>query len=75
MNRRIVQSTNIRSVGHDPRSNTLEVEFHDGGIYQYDGVPASDYSALVSSQSVGSHFHEHIKARYKSKRVGTTQHL
>jgi hypothetical protein len=75
MNRRIVQSSNIRAVGHDPRSNTLEVEFHDGGIYQYAGVPANEYAALVSSQSVGSHFHKHIKDNYKSTRVDKTQHL
>ena len=39
MDRTPVQSSNIRSVGYDPASRTLEVEFHSSGLYQYSSVP------------------------------------
>lgn len=38
MIRQPVSSSNIRSIGYDSKSNTLEIEFHSGGVYQYFGV-------------------------------------
>ena len=67
MERQSVTSSNIKSLGW--KNNTLEVEFHDGSIYQYTGVPASKHAALVAESgkekgSVGSLFHRTIKARH-----------
>jgi len=39
MLRMSVSSSNISSVGYDPKTQTLEVEFHNGGVYQYFNVP------------------------------------
>ncbi len=69
MNRQPVQSSNLRSVGYDPASQALEVEFQDGSVYQYSGVPASEYSGLMAASSKGSYLHEHIKDRYPYRRV------
>jgi KTSC domain len=33
MERQPVSSSNLKSVGYDPRSRTLEIEFHNGGVY------------------------------------------
>lgn len=67
MDRKPVQSSNIRSVGYDPRSLTLEIEFKgvkDGAaIYQYPNVAPETYRALINAPSVGSYFAAHIKAR------------
>ena len=41
MERERVTSSNIFSVGFDENSETLEIEFHDGSIYEYYGVPKS----------------------------------
>lgn len=38
MNRVPVSSSNIRSVGYDPQAQIPEVEFHNGGVYQYSHV-------------------------------------
>lgn len=35
-----VSSSNIASIGYDPGSETLEIEFTNGSIYQYFNVPA-----------------------------------
>ncbi len=69
MIRQPVDSSNLRSVGYDEATQTLEIEFHNGGIYQYYAVP-SVYQALMSAPSHGKYFHAHIKGVYQYKRVG-----
>jgi hypothetical protein len=69
MNRTPVGSSNIRSVGYDPASRTLEVEFHSGGIYQYSGVPEAIHQGFMHASSKGSYFHDHIKDRYPYRQV------
>ncbi|MDH7514679.1 MAG: KTSC domain-containing protein [Bacteroidota bacterium] len=69
MNRRPVRSSNIRSVGYDPASRTLEVEFNSGGVYQYSGVPETVYQDFMRAASKGSYFHNHIKGRYSNRQV------
>ena len=65
MERQPVKSSNIKSVGHDPNSNTLEVEFKDGSVYQYAGVDTDKHQALINAKSIGSHFHQYIKSSHK----------
>lgn len=62
MQRRAVRSSNIRSIGWE--NGTLEVEFHDGGVYRYSGVPESVFHAFLNAYSKGSFFHDHIRDRY-----------
>lgn len=69
MNRQPVESSSIRSVGYDPRTMTLEVEFDSGGIYQYSEVPESVYTGLIGATSKGSYFNEHIKDRYPCREL------
>jgi len=47
MVRQLVSSTNVRSIGYDDATDTLAVEFHSGGIYQYFDVPKTVYAALM----------------------------
>lgn len=69
MNRTSVHSSDIRAIGYEPETKTLEVEFHSGGVYQYSGVPESVYRGLLQSASKGSYFHNHIKDRYPFRRL------
>lgn len=69
MDRYPVQSSNIHSVGYDPTTMTLEIEFHSGDIYQYLNVPESIYLGLIHASSKGSYFHDHIKDHYRFKKV------
>jgi hypothetical protein len=64
-----VRSSNLRSVGYDPDSMVLEVEFHGGGIYQYMSVPEDIYHALMRAPSKGSYFNQHIKDRHRSRKI------
>lgn len=71
MEREYVQSSNLASVGYDSGSQTLEVEFNNGGIYQYAGVPQNVYDGLMNASSHGSYFDANVKkAGYTYTRVG-----
>lgn len=69
MIRQTVSSSNIRSIGYDAKSKTLEIEFQDGDIYQYFNIPKSIYSALMSASSHGSYFHCYIKDQYQWTKI------
>lgn len=69
MIRKPVSSSNISSIGYDPESRSLEIEFHSGGVYQYFNVPESVYNALMSASSHGSYFHHHIKDQYRWTKI------
>lgn len=69
MQRKPVQSSDLRSVGYDAATQTLEIEFNSGGIYQYYGVPAAVYQGLMSAASHGQYFHAHIKDVYRVSRI------
>jgi hypothetical protein len=69
VNRVHVKSSNLRSVGYDKETETLEIEFHDGGLYQYFGVPAGTYEGLVTAPSKGSYFHIFIRDRYRYRKL------
>ena len=66
----VVRSSTINSVGHDPETSEMTVNFSNGGSYVYDGVPAALYQALLDSPSAGSFLHRHIKGRYAYRKVG-----
>ena len=62
MERTPVESSMIKSVGHDPNTQTLEVEFKNGKVSTYPAT-ADEHQALLSASSIGQHFNQHIKGR------------
>jgi hypothetical protein len=69
MQRISVTSTNIRSIGYDPQSATLEVEFTSGDVYQYFDVPEHLYQGLMSSASKGQFLNDYIRHSYRYQKV------
>jgi hypothetical protein len=65
-----VVSSNLRSVGYDPATVVLEVEFRSDGIYQYFGVPAGVYGGLMQAGSKGRYFHAFIRDAYAYQKMG-----
>lgn len=47
-----VSSSRILSVGW--YDNVMEVEFHNGAVYQYYNVSQTEYKAFLSAPSLGS---------------------
>lgn len=64
MERIPVSSSNLSSIGYDADTQTLEIEFQHGGVYQYPGVPESEYEGLMHADSQGKYFHANIKNKY-----------
>lgn len=69
MYRMPVSSTNILSIGHDPSTATLEVEFISGDVYQYFNVPSHLHQAFISASSKGQFLDDHIKYNYRYQKV------
>jgi len=69
MHREPVTSSTIISVGYEPRTQTLEIEFQSGRTYQYKAVPPLAYKVLMSSYSVGVAFAANIRNRYEYEEV------
>jgi hypothetical protein len=65
-----VNSSNIHSLEYKSYSNTLEVVFHSGGVYQYYNVPEFRFTGIMSADSKGSYFDQHIKGKYRYKKLG-----
>ncbi len=70
MERYSVASSNIAAVGYDGNSQTLEIEFLSGSIYQYYGVPQNMHEQLMRASSKGRFLNTYIKNAYAYSRVG-----
>lgn len=68
MNRQHVTSSNIVSIGYDPDTSTLEVEFRNAQVYQYADVPQAIYDDLMEAQSIGSFMYQYVIGTYSSTR-------
>jgi len=64
MERTPVISSNIRAIGYDSDSQTLEVEFNHGSVYQYSGVPQGEHEGIMNADSKGQYLNGNIKGRY-----------
>ena len=70
MQKHSVASSNLASVGYNRETDTLEVEFLDGSVYQYYDVPENMYDQLMRAGSKGQFLHAYIKNAYSYSRVG-----
>lgn len=70
MDRQPVASSNIASIGYENETETLEVEFLNGSIYEYRNVPLVVYEELMSASSYGSYFNREIRTAYAYEKVG-----
>ena len=69
MTRTPVTSSQLKSVGHDPATNKMHIEFKNGVVYEYDGVSTADHQALVGAASVGQHFNKHVKYGFTYRKL------
>jgi hypothetical protein len=69
MLRQPVDSSNIASIGYDPAAQIVEVEFLNGGVYQYFNVPEHEHANLMAASSHGTYLNAHIKGTYPYQKV------
>ncbi|MFC3549586.1 KTSC domain-containing protein [Lysobacter cavernae] len=61
MKREPVDSEVLRSIGYDPDTGVLELEFDGGTVYRYFDVPARLYAGLMTARSHGEFFSDYIR--------------
>jgi len=70
MNRESVDSSNVKSVGYDLQTQTLEAEFSSGAVYQYEGVSPELHQSLMDADSIGGFLRTNIiKGAFKTKKL------
>lgn len=69
MERQPVSSSNLASIGYDPQSEKLEVEFKNQTIYEYYNVPQVIYDQLMAASSHGVYFNANIRNVFANSRV------
>jgi hypothetical protein len=74
MKRLPVDSSALRSVGYDPRSQLLEIEFINGSVYDYYDVPPQAYQEFCEADSMGAFVNFRIKPQFECHEVTGAQH-
>ncbi len=64
-----VTSSNIEAIGYDETTETLRIWFKAGSVYDYEKVFESTYEDFKMAESVGQYFGQHIKGKYKFKKI------
>lgn len=64
-----VESSMMSSVGYDPQTGTLEIEFTSGAVYDYFDVPSEVHDELLVARSHGPYFDDNIREHYSFARV------
>ena len=64
MMERAVESRIIKLLGYDPEQRRLRIEFRNGAIRIFSGVPPRIVDALVSAKSPGSYYIDHIRTNF-----------
>jgi len=67
--RQPVASTALAAVGYSERSDTLEIEFHNGRIYRYMEVPLPVYREFMAAESRRRFYHSKVRGKYRALRV------
>ncbi len=64
-----VKSSMMISVGYDPKTEILEIEFSEKDIYEYYAVRINIYNNFMKASSLGKYFHKHIKNNYQFRKI------
>lgn len=64
-----VSSSNIASVGYAAEDQMVYIQFLNGSLYVYKGVPEHEFENLRTASSVGSYLNRNYKNIYPYERV------
>lgn len=60
----LVKSSNVRRIVYNRSRQELRVEFKNGAIYRYDGVPKRIAREMFTASSLGRYVHYRLKGKY-----------
>jgi hypothetical protein len=64
-----INSSMATAVGYDGGKNILQVEFHNGAVYQYSDIDQDTWQDLHQADSIGKFFNENVRGKYQYERV------
>jgi hypothetical protein len=64
-----VESSMLRRIGYDPYRRILVAQFREGNYYEYYDVPTWVFALVMSEDSTGRAFHDHILGRFEYRRI------
>lgn len=64
-----VSSSNLSAVGYDVDNKLLHVQFKNGTIYEYRGVPEKIYTDLMSADSLGTFFNQNVRTTFPYSKI------
>jgi lysyl-tRNA synthetase class 2 len=65
-----VDSTAIEEIAYNLKSSIMKITFMSGAVYNYYGVPESEYESLVEASSIGRKFVSDVRNDYIYTRIG-----
>jgi hypothetical protein len=60
-----VNSSCAAAVGYDSNEQILQIEFHNGAVYQYSGVDEDTWEDFYLSDNLGQFYNREIKGQYE----------
>ncbi|PMB52010.1 KTSC domain-containing protein [Fischerella thermalis CCMEE 5201] len=64
-----MNSSMANAIGYDSNTNILQIEFHNGAVYQYSDIDQDTWQDLHQADSVGKFFNENVRGKYQYERV------
>ncbi|MGK9167288.1 KTSC domain-containing protein [Inquilinus limosus] len=64
-----LDSSAVASVGYDPKTMALDVEYAGGAVYRYYPVPDRVYRQLLQAESKGRFVNARIRDAYPFRRI------
>jgi hypothetical protein len=68
-----LESTSLNAATYQEQCAILELEFRNGAAYRYLGVPEQVYRELLSAESKGRYFNQHIRDRFPHSKIDPTR--
>jgi hypothetical protein len=59
------ESSNISLISYDASTETLQITFHNGSVYQYFDVPSNKWEEFKHADSKGKFLHQQIKNQHR----------
>lgn len=69
VHRQRLDSSTIAAAGYDRDTAVLEIEFTSGDVYEYFLVPNSIFEGLLRATSKGRFFGDHLRDRYRFRKI------
>lgn len=63
------KSSHIEQVQYDQQNQTLTIQFSNGSVYKYTGVPEWIANGLETAESKGTYLAGYIKGKFPHKRI------